>query len=125
MRRPGYNLLVMLKLIKALQDLDLAAVTAILDADPSLATAGDAKGKQAKGQKLPKGQLDGVVTLEGGELLVSSWEGSAIYRGKPGGEWKPVVENAKSPADIGYDTKRKRVLIPSFMGNSVTLHPLE
>jgi ankyrin repeat protein len=37
----------MLKLIKALQDLDLAAVTAILDADPSLATAGDAKGKQA------------------------------------------------------------------------------
>ena len=44
----------------------------------------DAKGKQQAGQKLPKGQLDGIVTLDGGDVLVSSWEGSAIYRGKPG-----------------------------------------
>jgi len=84
----------------------------------------DDKGKKAAGQKLPKGQLDGIVALDGGEYLVSSWEGSALYRGKPGGEWKPVVENVKSPADIGYDTKRKRVLIPIFQGNSVILQPL-
>lgn len=85
----------------------------------------DAKGKMSKNQKLPKGQLDGVVVLDGGDLLVSSWEGSAIYRGKPGGEWKPVVENVKSPADIGYDTKRHRILIPSFQGNTVILQPSE
>jgi sugar lactone lactonase YvrE len=85
----------------------------------------DAKGKKAAGQKLPKGQLDGIVALDGGEYLVTSWEGSAIYRGKPGGEWKPAVENVKSPADIGWDSKRKRVLIPIFMGNSVILHPLQ
>ena len=84
----------------------------------------DAKGKKAAGQKLPKGQNDGVVALAGGDLLVSSWEGSAIYRGKPGGEWKPVVENVKSPADIGYDTKRHRILIPSFEGNTVILQPV-
>ena len=48
-------------------------------------------------------------------MLVSSWEGSAIYRGKPGGEWKAVVENVKAPADIGWDDKRGRVLIPLFM----------
>lgn len=83
----------------------------------------DAKGKKAAGQKLPKGQLDGVVVLGGGEVLVSSWEGSAIYRGKPGGEWKAVVENVKSPADIGYDTKRHRILIPIFQGNSIIIQP--
>lgn len=85
----------------------------------------DAKGKMSKNQKLPKGQLDGIVILPGGDVLVSSWEGSEIFRGKPGGEWKPVVENVKSPADIGYDTKRHRVLIPVFQGNSVILQPLE
>ncbi|HUS28049.1 MAG TPA: SMP-30/gluconolactonase/LRE family protein [Kofleriaceae bacterium] len=85
----------------------------------------DAKGKQGKNQNLPKGQLDGVVVLDGGEVLVSSWEGSAIYRGKPGAEWKPVVENVKSPADIGYDTKRHRILIPVFMGNTVIIQPTE
>jgi sugar lactone lactonase YvrE len=85
----------------------------------------DAKGKMSKNQKLPKGQLDGIVILPGGDFLVSSWEGSEVFRGKPGGEWKAVVENVKSPADIGYDTKRNRVLIPIFQGNSVVLQPLE
>jgi hypothetical protein len=85
----------------------------------------DMKGKKAAGQKLPKGQLDGVVALDGGDVLVSSWEGSAVYRGKPGGEWKAAVEGVKSPADIGWDSKRKVLLIPSFQGNQVILHPLE
>jgi sugar lactone lactonase YvrE len=85
----------------------------------------DAKGKKGGSHKLPKGGLDGVVALDGGELLVSSWEGEAVYRGKPGGEWKAIVENVKSPADIGWDSKRKRLLIPSFQGNTVILHPLE
>lgn len=85
----------------------------------------DAKGKKQSAQKLPQGQLDGIVALDGGDMLVSSWAASAVYRGKPGGEWKPAIENVKSPADIGFDSKRKRVLIPSFQGNSVILHPVE
>ena len=59
------------------------------------------------------------------DTMSISWAGSSVFRGKPGGEWKAVVENVKSPADIGWDSKRKRLLIPSFMGNSVTLNPLE
>lgn len=85
----------------------------------------DAKGKKRSPQKLPKGQLDGILVLDGGDVLVSSWEGSAIFRGKPGGEWKPAIENVKSPADLGWDSKRKRVLIPVFTGNTVILHPFE
>ncbi|HSD91363.1 MAG TPA: hypothetical protein VLB44_27755 [Kofleriaceae bacterium] len=85
----------------------------------------DAKGKQQKGQKLPKGQLDGIVDLALGDYLVSSWDGQAIYRGRVGGEWKPVVENVKSPADIGYDGLRRRILIPVFQGNTVIIQPTE
>lgn len=79
----------------------------------------DAKGVKQPGQKLPKGQLDGIEALAGGDYLVSSWEGGAVYRGKPGGEWKPVAENLKAPADIGVDSKRGWLLIPLFTENMV------
>jgi len=83
----------------------------------------DATGKQGKPEKLPKGQLDGIVALENGELMISSKEGSAVYRGKPGGEWKLFIKSAQPPADIGWDHKRRRVLIPTLLGNTVELHP--
>lgn len=79
----------------------------------------DAKGKKSDVEKLPKGMLDGIVALPGGDLLISSWDAATVYRGKPGGDFKPVIENVKSPADIGYDTKRGRVLVPLFESNEV------
>ncbi|MCL2726712.1 MAG: hypothetical protein FWD69_20015 [Polyangiaceae bacterium] len=79
----------------------------------------DDKGKKADVQKLPKGSLDGIVALPNGDFLISSWDASAIYRGAPGSEFKTVIENVNSPADIGYDTKRNRVLVPIFTGNEV------
>ena len=84
----------------------------------------DAKGKKSKPEKLPKGQLDGIVGMEGGEFLVSSWEGKCVYRGKPGGEWKEIVSGIESPADIDYDPKRKRLLIPGFTTNKLHIHQL-
>jgi sugar lactone lactonase YvrE len=85
----------------------------------------DAKGKKADAKKLPKGTLDGIVLLPGGDLLVSSWEANAVYRGKPGGEFTPVIENVKSPADIGYDTKRNRVLVPLFESDEVQAYEIK
>ena len=79
----------------------------------------DAKGKKTGAQKLPKGSLDGLLQLPGGDLLISSWEANAIYRGRPGGDFTPVIENVKSPADIGWDPKRSRVLVPLFESNEV------
>jgi hypothetical protein len=74
---------------------------------------------------LPQGSLDGLVILEDGSFLVSSWDGSAVYRGPATGPWQPVVENAQAPADIGVDTKRNLILVPHFMENRVSLHPLQ
>jgi hypothetical protein len=83
------------------------------------------KGKKTNVTTLPKGSLDGLVHLADGSFLVSSWDAKAVYRGKPGGAFAAVIENVNSPADIGYDTKRGRLLIPHFMDNIVTVHPLK
>jgi hypothetical protein len=69
--------------------------------------------------ELPGGQLDGVVRLPDGSLLVSSWEAKAVFKIDPAGQATPVLENVESPADIGYDTKRGRLLVPLFNGNRV------
>jgi glucose/arabinose dehydrogenase len=84
----------------------------------------DMKGKRADVQKMPKGTLDGIFPL-GSDLVVSSWDASAVYRGKPGGDFKVVVEGTKSPADIGYDKKRGRVLVPLFTENEVQAYDLK
>lgn len=80
----------------------------------------DPSGKRTDLPQPPAGSLDGVVRLADGSLLVSSWEGQAVYRLTPGGAaWTTAVDSVESPADIGYDTKRQRVLIPLFTPSEV------
>ncbi|HEY6726574.1 MAG TPA: hypothetical protein VI197_21210 [Polyangiaceae bacterium] len=81
-------------------------------------------GKKEQAQNLPKGSLDGIVKAQDGSVLVSSWEAKAIYQGKPGAEFKEVVSGVESPADIGYDSKRNRVLVPLFMKDELQFHSL-
>lgn len=81
-------------------------------------------GKKEQAQNLPKGSLDGIVKAQDGSVLVSSWEAKAIYQGKPGAEFKEVVSGIESPADIGYDAKRNRVLVPLFMKDELQFHSL-
>lgn len=82
-------------------------------------------GKRQEVRTLPAGQLDGVELLPGGAYLVSSWAASAVYRVDRAGMAKAVVEKVKAPADIGYDGKRSRVLIPLFMDNRVVIHSVK
>lgn len=84
----------------------------------------DDKGVRSEVTKLPKGGFDGVVKL-GDLLLVSSWEGQAVYKGKLGGTFEPVLQSLEAPADIGYDKKRGRVLVPRFMGNTVEAYDVK
>lgn len=85
----------------------------------------DAKGARADVQKLPKGSLDGIVALPNGDLLISSWDASGVFRGKPGGSFTIVLEGVKAPADIGYDTKRGRLLVPLFQDNEVRVYDVK
>jgi hypothetical protein len=80
----------------------------------------NATGKQP-GTKLPKGQLDGLVVLPDGNFLVTSWQASGIYAGRPGEAFTLVLSGVPSPADIGFDRKRSRLLVPMLQKDRVEI----
>ena len=82
-------------------------------------------GKKTHVTKLPNRQLDGLVRLDDGSFLVSSWYASAVFRGKAGGDFKPILQSINTPADLGYDTRRHLLLVPNSTDNHVTLHPVK
>ena len=66
------------------------------------------------------GQFDGIEIIRDGSVLVSSWADSSVYRYSQG-QGTSLIKGVPSPADIGYDAKRNRVLIPIFTGNRVEI----
>lgn len=80
-------------------------------------------GKKVYVNTLPKGSLDGLVHLPDGTFAISSWDGKAVYRGKDN-SFVAALDNIDSPADLGYDTTRHRLLVPHFMENVVTIHSM-
>jgi hypothetical protein len=84
----------------------------------------DAKGTRQDVTKTPVGGLAGIVKL-GDWLLVTSWQSSSVLKGKLGGHFEVALADQKSPTDIGYDTKRARLLVPHFTENSVEAFDLE
>lgn len=81
-------------------------------------------GKRAAPTLLPKGGLDGLVLLNDGTLLASSWEGKAIYHGKPGGPFTALVGEFEGSADIGFDAKRGRLLVPLMPKDALVVYDL-
>lgn len=61
------------------------------------------------------GGFDGVEVARG-KILVSSWSDSTVSAYQSGNEAK-VISGVPSAADIGYDAKRNRVLIPVLTQN--------
>jgi hypothetical protein len=84
----------------------------------------DSKGMMSDVQSLPNGLLGGM-TFVGDDILVSSWAANAIYRGKPGQKFSVVIPDVKSPANLAYDTKRGRVLVPLFSDHEVRAYDLK
>ena len=68
------------------------------------------------------GELDGVEIV-GGKIIVSSWADSSVSRMDSAGPTK-LVTGVPSPADIGYDARRNRLLVPVFSGNRVEIWQL-
>jgi len=83
------------------------------------------KGEKTDVIKMPNGGLDGLLVV-GDNLICSSWGASAVYKGKLGGtSYEPIIQNVKGPADIGWDSKRSRVLIPRFMDDQVEAYDVK
>ena len=70
------------------------------------------------------GQFDGVEITKDGAVWVSSWADSSVYR-YAGGQGAKLVKGVPSPADIGYDARRNRLLVPIFSGNRVEIWQLQ
>lgn len=79
--------------------------------------------KPSHASRLPMGQLDGLVHLPNGDFVVTSWQGNAIYQGS-GDHYRRVLAGLSAPADIGYDSKRNRLLLPLPNNGEVTVHQL-
>ena len=84
----------------------------------------DEKGVKQDVTKLPSGGLDGITQV-GDKLLISSWQGSSVYRGTLGGASRSLLPELKGAADITYDAKHKRVLVPRFLDNAVEAYELK
>lgn len=69
------------------------------------------------------GGFDGVEMI-GGKVVVSSWADSSITR-FDSAQGTKIITGVPSPADIGYDPKRNRVLIPILTGNRVEIWQLQ
>jgi hypothetical protein len=79
----------------------------------------DPQGRKGDVTVLPTGLLDGVVVLKQG-ILVSSWvdfsnaSAGVIYLLGRDGSITQVAGGFQNAADIGYDVKRDRILIPEL-----------
>ena len=48
-----------------------------------------------------------------------------MYRGKVGKAFDVALSDISAPADLGYDSERKRLLIPHFTENTVEAFAIE
>lgn len=80
-------------------------------------------GEQQEAAKLPQSQLDGLVILPDGSKLVTSWKGKTVYR-VDDDTVEVVASDIRTPAQIGYDRKRDRVLVPAAKENEVLVYSL-
>ncbi|WP_437593631.1 SMP-30/gluconolactonase/LRE family protein [Sorangium sp. So ce1000] len=85
----------------------------------------DASGERRREISLPAGSLDGLVRLDDGRLLVSSWDAGAVFEVDAAGDATPRVStlagDLPSPADLGWDRARNRLLVPLFNDGEVVL----
>lgn len=68
--------------------------------------------------------LRGIAAMPDGTLLLSSWGASSVFRGFRDGPFDTAVRGLESPADLDYDTRRKRLLIPLQTGHALAVFNL-
>ncbi len=84
--------------------------------DPTTGAVGDMPAPEGE-------QLDGIVMMDDGSYLVSSWDLVGVVRVASDGTVTEVAGDIPEAADIGFDFARNRLLVPTF-GNVLHIIPL-
>ncbi len=71
----------------------------------------------------PVGNLDGFVSLGGGNYIISDWMAGKIFKFSTGGKTEPVIDLGQGNADIAYDPATKILYVPQMMKG--TLHAIQ
>lgn len=82
-------------------------------------------GKRFHVATLPVGGLDGIVRAGGFFYITSVFEGIVFRMTMGGSQVTPILEDLVSPADLGFDATRNRLLIPSLFGDFLMIQPLQ
>lgn len=69
------------------------------------------------------GRYDGVEVTPEGTVLVSAWNDSSINAARDG-RLVPLIRGVPSPADIGYDHKRRRIGVPLIADGRIEIWEL-
>ncbi|WP_319380334.1 hypothetical protein [Thiomicrorhabdus sp.] len=85
----------------------------------------DLTGKLLQSESLPFNRLDGLVEDVNGNVIVSSWAAKAALHWQEGKPLETIFSDLESPADLGMDIQRNRLLIPSFLNNKVWIKSLQ
>ncbi len=87
----------------------------------------NANGGLLRSVTLPTGGLDGVLFTDDGRLIVSSLAGGAVYAISPAPERavSTLISGVESPAALGYDAERNRLLVPQLMAGQVQIYQLD
>jgi hypothetical protein len=73
---------------------------------------------------LPGAAPRGLIALPDGTFAISSEANGTIYRGYRDGPFQPIIGDLEGPADLGYDTRRQRLLIPLLSGQALAIFEL-
>jgi hypothetical protein len=71
----------------------------------------------------PAGALDGI-TLYGERFLITSWDASAVFVATRDGQFEYERKGVESPADLGFDRKRRRLLLPLMNAGEILVDSL-
>jgi sugar lactone lactonase YvrE len=69
------------------------------------------------------GRYDGIEVTPEGTVLVSAWNDSTVNAVRDG-RLVPLIRGVPSPADIGYDPRRRRVGVPLIADGRIEIYEL-
>jgi hypothetical protein len=93
---------------------------------------GDVYALDRQGQQAPLGKvagaLDGMILTPGGRLIVSSSGTGTVFiaQGAVGAsvQLEPLITDLDSPGDLGYDPKRRQLIVPLMRDDALYIQEL-